>query len=66
MGKRKGKRGRQSEGALAAIAGCAVQGRQRRVRPAIIAVSEKEKVESTNGIGSWESGVRDREKIFGS
>ena len=42
------------------------QGRQRRVRPAIIAVGEKEKVESTNGIGSWESGVRDREKIFGS
>ena len=42
------------------------QGRQRRVRPVIIAVGEKEKVESTNGIGSWESGVRDREKIFGS
>ena len=42
------------------------QGRQRRVRPAIIAVGEKEKVESTNGIGSWESGVRDREKIFES
>ena len=42
------------------------QGRQRHVRPAIIAAGEKEKVESTNGIGSWESGVRDREKIFGS
>ena len=27
-------------------------------------VGEKEKVTSTNGIGSWESGIRDREKIF--
>ena len=29
-------------------------------------VGEKEKVASTNRIGSWESGIRDREKIFGS
>ena len=54
-----------------------VSARRRRLRGArarggvrgmavIIAVGEKEKVESTNGIGSWESGVRDREKIFGS
>ena len=69
------------------------QGRQRRVRPAIITVGgracatgrraardgttarkerergkvgDKEKAESTNGIGCWKSGVRDREKIFGS
>ena len=26
--------------------------------------SAEKKVESTNGTGSWESGVRDREKIF--
>ena len=63
--KRKRKRGRESECAPAVVAGCVGQGRQRRVRPAIIAVGEKEKVESTNGIGSWESGVRDREKIPG-
>ena len=29
-------------------------------------VSEKEKMDTTNGIGCWKSGVWDREKIFGS
>ena len=80
----------------ACAAGCAGQGRQRRVRPAIITVGgracatgrraardgttargkerereqgtvgEKEKMDTTNGIGCWKSGARDREKIFGS
>ena len=71
----------------ACAAGCAGQGRQRRVRPAIIAVGgractgwdvgeekerergtvgDKEKMDTTNGIRCWKSGVRDIEKIFGS
>jgi hypothetical protein len=29
------------------------------------AVGEKEKMDTTNGIRCWKSGVRDREKIFG-
>ena len=83
----------------ARAAGCVGQGRQRHVRPAIIAVGgrawatgrraardgtsarkkrerererergtvgDKEKMDTTNGIRCWKSGVRDREKIFGS
>ena len=52
--------------ALIAVGGRAMRrwrGKRERERGT---VGEKEKVESTNGIGSWESGVRDREKIFGS
>ena len=29
-------------------------------------VDERERMETTNGIGCWKSAVRDREKIFGS
>ena len=82
-------RGRQSECVPAAIAGCAGQGRQRRVRPAIIAVggsacatgrraardgtsarkkreSEVRSAKKKRWTRRMESGVRDREKIFGS
>jgi len=36
----------------------------RKKRECKVRSAKKKKVESTNGTGSWESGVRDREKIF--
>jgi len=53
-------RGREKERFAATIAtGGEEKEREGKVR------SAKKKVESTNGTGSWESGVRDRENIFG-
>ena len=50
--------------ALIAVGGRAMRlwrGKRERERGT---VGEKEKVTSTNGIGSWEWGIRNREKIF--
>ena len=77
--KRNGKRGRESEcaPAIIAVGGRTWATGRRAARDETVArkkrererergtVGEKEKVESTNGIECWESGVRDREKIPG-
>ena len=53
-----GMRGRKERFAATIATGGEEKKREGKVR------SAKKKVESTNGTGSWESGVRDRENIF--